>query len=123
MRVLILSAGVISSFNAARLTQAGQDVTLLARGRRREDQREHGVVLEDFRTRQCTTTHVPLIDRSTTDGPAQQDGGTQLNVTPDFSETGFAFKLSCGSKRKRLSGISALFLPLKRNTAPKAVPH
>ena len=61
--------------------------------------------------------------RSNTDGPAQQDGGTQLNVTPDFSGTGFAFKLSCGSKRKRLSGISALFLPLKRNTTPKAVPH
>jgi 2-dehydropantoate 2-reductase len=63
MRVLVLGAGVVGSFNAARLTQAGNDVTLLARGRRLADLREHGVVLEDFRTAQRTTTQVPLVDR------------------------------------------------------------
>jgi 2-dehydropantoate 2-reductase len=63
MRVLILGAGVVGSFNAARLTEAGQDVTLLARGGRLEDLRTHGVVLEDFRSKRRTTTRVPLVDR------------------------------------------------------------
>jgi len=63
VKVLIVGAGVIGSFNAARLKEAGQDVTLLARGRRLADLREHGVVLEDFRTGRRTVTQVPLIDR------------------------------------------------------------
>ena len=62
-KVLIVGAGVIGSFNAARLKEAGKDVTLLARGRRLADLREHGVVLEDARTGRCTTTQVPLVDR------------------------------------------------------------
>ncbi|HXZ04656.1 MAG TPA: 2-dehydropantoate 2-reductase N-terminal domain-containing protein [Ktedonobacteraceae bacterium] len=61
-KVLIIGAGVIGSFNAARLKDAGKDVTLLARGRRLEDLREHGVVLEDARTGRRTTTQVPLVD-------------------------------------------------------------
>ena len=63
MKILIVGAGVIGSFNAARLTDAGQDVTLLARGRRLADLREHAVVLEDFRNGRRTTTRVPLADR------------------------------------------------------------
>jgi len=63
MRILILGGGVVGSFNAARLTEAGQNVTLLARGRRLADLREHGVVLEEFRSRRRTTTEVPLVDR------------------------------------------------------------
>jgi ketopantoate reductase len=63
MRTLILDAGVIGSFNAARLTDAGQDITLLARGRRLEDLREHGVVLEDFQNGRRTITQVQLVDR------------------------------------------------------------
>jgi ketopantoate reductase len=47
MKVLIVGAGVIGSFNAARMSDAGRDVTLLARGRRLADLREHGVALED----------------------------------------------------------------------------
>jgi len=46
-KVLVIGAGVIGSFNAARLKDGGKDVTLLARGQRLEDLREHGVVLED----------------------------------------------------------------------------
>ena len=61
-KVLIIGAGVIGSFNAARLRDAGKDVTLLARGHRLEDLREHGVVLEDARTGRRTTTQVPLVD-------------------------------------------------------------
>ena len=61
-KVLIVGAGVIGSFNAARLKDGGKDVTLLARGHRLEDLREHGVVLEDARTGRRTTTQVPLVD-------------------------------------------------------------
>ena len=61
-KILIIGAGVIGSFNAARLKDAGKDVTLLARGQRLEDLREHGVVLEDARTGRRTTTQVPLVD-------------------------------------------------------------
>ena len=63
MKVLIIGAGVIGSFNAARLTQAGVDVTLLARGSRLADLEANGVTLEDFRTGQRTTTRVRLVDR------------------------------------------------------------
>jgi ketopantoate reductase len=50
MRVLVLGADVIGSFNAARLARGGADVTLLARGRRLADLRKQGVILEDRRT-------------------------------------------------------------------------
>lgn len=63
MRIVIVGAGVVGSFNAARLKDAGQDVTLLARGRRLAELREHGVVLENFRTGQRTITQVPLVER------------------------------------------------------------
>jgi len=46
MKVLITGPGVISTFYAARLRERGADVTLLARGGRLADLREHGVVLE-----------------------------------------------------------------------------
>lgn len=61
-KVLIIGAGVIGSFNAARLKETGKDVTLLARGHRLADLHEHGIVLEDARTGRRTTTQVPLVD-------------------------------------------------------------
>ena len=63
MKVLVVSAGVIGSFNAARLLRGGVDVTLLARGERLTALRKHGVVLEDWRTRQRSVTPVPVVDR------------------------------------------------------------
>ena len=63
MKILIIGAGVIGSFNAARLTRAGVDVTLLARGSRLAELEAHGVRLEDFRSRLRTTTRVKLVDR------------------------------------------------------------
>jgi 2-dehydropantoate 2-reductase len=47
MRILVIGAGVIGSFNAARLHGAGHEVALLARGRRLAQVRERGVELED----------------------------------------------------------------------------
>ncbi|HTP50026.1 MAG TPA: 2-dehydropantoate 2-reductase N-terminal domain-containing protein [Anaeromyxobacteraceae bacterium] len=63
MKILVVGAGVVGSFNAARLKDAAQDVTLLARGQRLADLREHGVVLEQYPSGTRTTTRVPLIER------------------------------------------------------------
>ena len=63
MKILVVGAGVIGSFNAARLKESGQDVRLLARGRRLEELREHGVVLEDSQTGRRTATQVPVVDQ------------------------------------------------------------
>ena len=61
MRVLVYGAGVTGSIYAARLARAGVDVSLLARGQRLDDIREHGVVLEDDATGQRLVTHVPTV--------------------------------------------------------------
>ncbi|HYB36301.1 MAG TPA: 2-dehydropantoate 2-reductase N-terminal domain-containing protein [Mycobacterium sp.] len=63
MKVLVVGAGVIGSFNAAHLVRGGVDVTLLARGKRLAVLQEHGVVLEDWRTCRRSVTPVPLVDR------------------------------------------------------------
>ncbi|HTY34367.1 ketopantoate reductase family protein [Mycobacterium sp.] len=63
MKVLVVGAGVIGSFNAARLFRGGVDVTLLARGERLAALRDRGVVLEDWRTRRRSVTPVPIVDR------------------------------------------------------------
>lgn len=46
-RFVVFGAGVLGSLYAARLAAAGYDVTLIARGRRLADLREHGLVVED----------------------------------------------------------------------------
>jgi 2-dehydropantoate 2-reductase len=60
MRILVYGAGVLGSLYAARLHEAGHDVTLLARGSRLTELEEHGVVLEHVTTCTRTVTHVPL---------------------------------------------------------------
>lgn len=47
MRILFYGAGVLGSLYAARLQEARQEVSILARGQRLADIREHGIVLED----------------------------------------------------------------------------
>jgi 2-dehydropantoate 2-reductase len=69
MKVLVVGAGVIGSFNAARLARAGVDVHLLARGTRLAQLSEHGVVLQDWRTGQQSVTPVPLVERIEPDDP------------------------------------------------------
>ncbi len=63
MRILVYGAGNIGSLYAARLKDSGQDVAVLARGKRLPDIRDHGIQLEDFCTGQQTTTHVKTVDR------------------------------------------------------------
>jgi 2-dehydropantoate 2-reductase len=47
---------------AARLTQAGHDVALLARGQRLADLRQHGVILENSVTREREITPVKVVE-------------------------------------------------------------
>jgi 2-dehydropantoate 2-reductase len=63
MNILVYGAGVLGSLYAARLQEAGQHVSLLARGQRLQDTREHGIVLEDVLTGQTTTTHVKVVEQ------------------------------------------------------------
>lgn len=69
MRMLFFGAGVLGSVYAARLQEAGVDVTVLARGRRLADIREHGIVLEKFESGQQTSTRVRVVDRMPSDEP------------------------------------------------------
>ena len=45
MRILIYGAGVIGSIFAGRLAASGEDITVLARGKRLEQLKQNGVVL------------------------------------------------------------------------------
>ncbi len=63
MNMLVYGAGVLGSLYAARLQAAGQHVSLLARGQRFQDIREHGIVLEDVLSGQTTTTHVQVVEQ------------------------------------------------------------
>lgn len=63
MRALVFGAGVLGSLYAARLKEAGMDVTILARGRRFQFLCENGVVLENGYTEERTVQEVPVIDR------------------------------------------------------------
>ncbi len=47
MDILIYGAGVVGSVYAARLQEAGHNVSLLARGQRTVSLRTHGIQLED----------------------------------------------------------------------------
>jgi ketopantoate reductase len=62
MRILIYGAGPLGSLFAARLQQGGHDVSILARGQRLADLRQHGIVLRDAMTGQQTVTHTEVVD-------------------------------------------------------------
>ena len=63
MRILIYGAGVIGSFYASKLLTAGYDVTILARGKRKEDIEKHGIVIDHFLQKEQTVTKAPVIDK------------------------------------------------------------
>jgi 2-dehydropantoate 2-reductase len=63
VRILVYGAGPLGSLFAARLKQAGHEVSLLARGGRLADLSEDGVVLRDVITGQQTVTPVQVVDR------------------------------------------------------------
>jgi 2-dehydropantoate 2-reductase len=62
LKVLAYGAGPIGSLYAAKLSAAGEDVTLLARGQRLATLRERGIVLEDAFTGRQAVCRVPLAE-------------------------------------------------------------
>jgi len=63
MRILVYGAGVLGSLYAARLHDAGHDVTVLARGERYQQIKAGGVLIQDPRTGVRSVSLVPTIDR------------------------------------------------------------
>jgi 2-dehydropantoate 2-reductase len=61
-RILVYGAGPLGSLFAALLEQGGNDVSILARGQRLAQLREHGIVLENVVTKERTTTQVRVVD-------------------------------------------------------------
>lgn len=61
-KILIYGAGPLGSLFAARLKEGGNDVSLLARGQKLANLREHGIVLQDFYTKQETVTRVNVVE-------------------------------------------------------------
>lgn len=62
MRILIYGAGPFGSLFAERLKEAQHEVTILARGERLKQVREHGVVIKDHDTDEVTVTQVPVVE-------------------------------------------------------------
>jgi 2-dehydropantoate 2-reductase len=63
MKILVYGAGPLGSLFAARLHDAGHTVSLLARGQRLADLREHGIVLVDTQTEQETVSRPEIVER------------------------------------------------------------
>ncbi len=59
-KILVIGAGVNGSICATRLYHAGVDVTVLARGKRYEEIRDEGIVIEDPMTQRRSVTRVPV---------------------------------------------------------------
>ena len=61
MRWLIFGAGVLGSFYAVKLLACGHEVTVLARGRRAEQLRAEGLVVQEYE-RSCLRARVDVIE-------------------------------------------------------------
>jgi 2-dehydropantoate 2-reductase len=62
-RILVIGAGVNGSVCAAGFYNAGIDVTVLTRGKRYEELRDEGIVIEDPFKHKRSVTKVPVINR------------------------------------------------------------
>lgn len=63
MKICIYGAGVIGSIFAGKLSLAGNDVTVLARGKRFEELKKDGVFLINPKTQKVEQTAVSVIDK------------------------------------------------------------
>jgi pimeloyl-ACP methyl ester carboxylesterase/ketopantoate reductase len=61
MRILVFGAGPLGSLKAARLHEAGHDVSLLARGQRLKDLKEHGIVIHEQGADREEVAHVNVV--------------------------------------------------------------
>ncbi len=62
MNILVYGAGPLGSLFAAKLHEAGHEVSLLARGQRLGDLQEHGIVLVDTQTKDECVTYPRIVE-------------------------------------------------------------
>jgi len=62
MKILVFGAGPLGSLYAARLIEAGHEVSLLARGQRLADLKEHGIIIENSVTGEQEQTPVNTVE-------------------------------------------------------------
>lgn len=62
MKILVYGAGVLGSYVAHVLHRCGNDVTLLARGKRLNELRESGLVIRHYIQRKTTRDEINLVD-------------------------------------------------------------
>src|SRR5580704_7063037 len=67
MRIMILGAGVQGTLYGVRLACAGHDVTLIARGKRVEELRQRGAVIEDALNARTVRMQLPITERLTSE--------------------------------------------------------
>ena len=60
-RILVIGAGVNGSLCAVALHNVGFNVTVLARGKRYEELKDHGIIIEDPFKKKRSVTNVPVI--------------------------------------------------------------
>lgn len=61
MRILIYGAGVIGSIFATKFSNSGQDITVLARGKRYEELKEHGCIIQNANNQSQEVAKVKVI--------------------------------------------------------------
>ncbi len=62
MKTLVYGAGVLGSLYAALLKESGKDVSLLARGKRLEELKHHGLIIENLSENRTINMKIDLID-------------------------------------------------------------
>ncbi len=67
MKVLVVGAGVLGSLYAGRLKTNGHEVALLARGKRLEQIRSHGLDLVDYKSGTTSVTMIQVVDQISQD--------------------------------------------------------
>ncbi|MFX1391500.1 MAG: ketopantoate reductase family protein [Promethearchaeota archaeon] len=63
MKILVYGAGVIGSIFAYKLKSGGNDVSILARGKRLNDLKEHGLIIQDDIFHKEYKTEIKVVDR------------------------------------------------------------
>jgi 2-dehydropantoate 2-reductase len=62
LKIVVYGAGVLGSLHAARLHEAGHDVSLVARGERLTEVQEHGVLLAEGDSPTIRSVPVPVVE-------------------------------------------------------------
>jgi 2-dehydropantoate 2-reductase len=101
MRFLVVGAGAIGAYIGARLSRAGEDVTLFARGPHLAAMHEHGVrVIFDHDHKQAS------------DEAAEADFEARPRIIADLNDAGPVDVIILGVKAHGLTGLAPLITPL-----------